>query len=77
MMAFFSGIAELERDLIRERTSAGRQAARKEEPVLADHESSYLKENLARRLVPEGKAVRELAVAFKVHALTIYGLASS
>jgi hypothetical protein len=34
-------------------------------------------ENLARRLVSEGKAVRELAVAFKVHAATIYRLAYS
>jgi putative transposase len=31
-------------------------------------------ENLARRLVSEGKAVRELAAAFKVHAATIYRL---
>ena len=46
----------------------------KEESVLADHESSDLKENLARRLVSEGKAVRELAAAFKVHAATIYRL---
>ena len=30
--------------------------------------------NLARRLVSEGKAVRELAGAFKVHAATIYCL---
>jgi hypothetical protein len=31
-------------------------------------------ENLARRLVSEGKAIRELAMAFKVHAATIYRL---
>jgi transposase len=32
---------------------------------------------LARRLVSEGKAVREIASVFNVHPATIYRLASS
>ena len=78
MVTIMGGIAEFERGLIRERTSAGREAARnrggrfgRPRKLTADQE------NLARRLVSEGKAVRELAVAFKVHAATIYRLASS
>src|ERR1700720_1060635 len=63
IMTIFAGIAEFERDLIRERTSAGREAARKRgvrfgrPPKLTPEQ-----ENLARPLVSEGKAVRELAV---------------
>src|SRR6201984_731686 len=78
IMTIFAGIAEFERDLIRERTSAGREAARKRgvrfgrPPKLTPEQ-----ENLARRLVSEGKAIRELAVAFKVHPATIYRLAYS
>jgi DNA invertase Pin-like site-specific DNA recombinase len=78
IMTIFAGIAEFERGLIRERTSAGREAARKRgvrfgrPPKLTPEQ-----ENLARRLVSEGKAVRELAVAFKVHPATIYRLAYS
>jgi DNA invertase Pin-like site-specific DNA recombinase len=78
IMTIFAGIAEFERGLIRERTSAGREAARKRgvrfgRPRKLTPEQA----NLAQRLVSEGKAVRELAVAFKVHAATIYRLAYS
>jgi len=78
IMTIFSGIAEFERGLIRERTSAGREAARKRGVRFGrPRKLTPEQENLARRLVSEGKAVRELAVAFKVHAATIYRLASS
>jgi DNA invertase Pin-like site-specific DNA recombinase len=78
IMTIFSGIAEFERGLIRERTSAGREAARKRGVRFGrPRKLTPEQENLARRLVLEGKAVRELAVAFKVHAATIYRLAYS
>jgi DNA invertase Pin-like site-specific DNA recombinase len=78
IMTIFSGIAEFERGLIRERTSAGREAARKRGVRFGrPRKLTPEQENLARRLVSEGKTVRELAVAFKVHAATIYRLASS
>jgi DNA invertase Pin-like site-specific DNA recombinase len=78
IMTIFSGIAEFERGLIRERTSAGREAARKRGVRFGrPRKLTPEQENLARRLVSEGKAVRELAAAFKVHAATIYRLASS
>jgi DNA invertase Pin-like site-specific DNA recombinase len=78
IMTIFAGIAEFERGLIRERTSAGREAARKRGVRFGrPRKLTPEQENLARRLVSEGKAVRELAVAFKVHAATIYRLAYS
>jgi hypothetical protein len=50
----------------------------KEESGLADHESSHLSKKTWRGvLCSEGKAVRELAIAFKVRAATIYRLAYS
>src|SRR6201993_2038538 len=78
IMTIFAGIAEFERELIRERTSAGREAARKRGVRFGrPRKLTPEQENLARRLVSEGKAVRELASVFKVHAATIYRLASS
>jgi DNA invertase Pin-like site-specific DNA recombinase len=75
IMTIFAGIAEFERGLIRERTTAGREAARKRGVRFGRPRKLTLEqENLTRRLVSEGKAVRELAAAFKVHAATIYRL---
>jgi DNA invertase Pin-like site-specific DNA recombinase len=75
IMTIFAGIAEFERGLIRERTGAGREAARKRGVRFGrPRKLTPEQENLARRLVSEGKAIRELAVAFKVHAATIYRL---
>jgi DNA invertase Pin-like site-specific DNA recombinase len=72
IMTIFAGIAEFERGLIRERTNAGREAARKRGVRFGrPRKLTAEQENLARRLVSEGKAVRELAAAFKVHAATI------
>jgi DNA invertase Pin-like site-specific DNA recombinase len=76
IMTIFAGIAEFERDLIRERTGAGREAAKKRgvrfgrPPKLASDQ-----QQLARRLVLEGKSVREIASVFHVHPATIYRLA--
>ena len=78
IMTIFAGIAEFERGLIRERTSAGREAARKRGVRFGrPRKLTPEQENLARRLVSEGKSVREIATVFKVHAATIYRLAPS
>jgi hypothetical protein len=70
--------AEFERDLIRERTGAGRKAAKKR-GVLFGRPPKLIPDQrqLARRLVSEGKSVREIASVFNVHAATIYRLAYS
>jgi DNA invertase Pin-like site-specific DNA recombinase len=77
-MTIFAGIAEFERDLIRERTSAGREAARGRgihfgRPRKLNSEQA----KLAQRLIDEGKSVREIADTFNVHTATIYRLSAT
>ena len=77
IMTVFAGIAEFERDLIRERTGAGREAARQRgvrfgRPRKLD--AGQVK--VAEQLLSEGKAVRDIARTFKVHEATIYRLAA-
>lgn len=78
IMTVFAGIAEFERDLIRERTKAGRDAARDRgvsfgRPRKLNPEQA----KLAQRLVSEGKPVRQIAETFNVHAATIYRLSEA
>ena len=75
IMTIFAGIAEFERDL-RERTGAGRDAARKRGVRFGrPRKLSLDQEQLARRLVVEGKSVSDIARTFSVHVATIYRLA--
>src|ERR1700730_9794728 len=76
IMTIFAGIAEFERDLIRERTGAGRAEAKRRgvrfgRPKKMNEEQL----KLAQRLVLEGKSASDIARTFKVHAATIYRLA--
>lgn len=77
IMTIFAGIAEFERDLIRERTSLGRSSALKRgvrfgRPMkLTDDQKT-----LAKRLIREGKSVKQVAQTFAVHESTIYRLAN-
>lgn len=78
IMTVFAGIAEFERDLIRERTGAGRAAARQRgvrfgRPRKLNPDQA----RLACQLLAEGKAVREIARTFNVHEATIYRLAAT
>ena len=73
----FAGIAEFERDLIRERTCAGREVARRHgihfgRPRKLNPEQA----TLAQRLIDKGKSVREIADTFNVHTATIYRLSA-
>ena len=73
IMTIFAGIAEFERDLIRERTGAGRADAKKRgvrfgRPQKINQEQK----KLAQRLIKEGKSVAEVARTFSVHPATIY-----
>jgi DNA invertase Pin-like site-specific DNA recombinase len=75
IMTVFAGIAEFERDLIRERTAAGRQAAKSRGVRFGRPRSlNSEQEQLAQRLVAEGKPVSEIARTFNVHVATIYRL---
>jgi len=67
IMTVFAGIAEFERDLIRERTGAGRDAA-KERGVRFGRPRKLTEDQVkvASQLLAEGKAVRDIARTFNV-----------
>ena len=76
MLAVLSGLAEFERDLIRARTSDGRERAKARgvkmgrKPKLTPHQQ---REAIKRR--DSGEATREIARSFNVHHSTISRLA--
>jgi DNA invertase Pin-like site-specific DNA recombinase len=73
VLTVFAGIAEFERELIRQRTDEGRQAARRRgvtfgrPPKLKPDQ-----QDLVSRLLQEGRSVSEVARTFNVHPATIY-----
>ena len=73
IMTIFAGLAECERELIRERTMVGRKAARRRgvrfgrPPKLSPDQRA-----LARRLRDEGQSAQQVATMFGVHVATIY-----
>jgi DNA invertase Pin-like site-specific DNA recombinase len=73
VLTVFAGIAEFERALIHQRTSAGRAAARRR-GVRFGRPSKLAAEQiaLARWLIEEGRSAREVARMFKVHRATLY-----
>jgi DNA invertase Pin-like site-specific DNA recombinase len=78
IMTVFAGIAEFERDLIRERIGAGREAARRRGIHLGRPRKLNAEQTkLARRLIDEGQSVREIADTFNVHTATIYRLSET
>lgn len=75
VMTIFAGIAEFERDLIRERTGAGRVAAQQRGVRFGRPEKMNEEQKLlAKRLLQEEKSVSEVAKTFNVHKATIYRL---
>lgn len=75
VMTVFSGIAEFERELIRERTAAGRAHAKNRGVRFGRPQRlSGDQKDLAYRLLEEGKSVRQVATTFGVHVATIYRL---
>ena len=77
IMTVFAGIAEFERDLIRERTGAGRDAARQRGVRFGRRKLNTDQAQVAVQLLAEGKAVRDVARTFNVHEATIYRLAAA
>jgi DNA invertase Pin-like site-specific DNA recombinase len=73
VLTVFSGMAEFEKELILERTSTGRHAAKKR-GVRFGRPSSLNAEQarLAKRLLEEGKSAKEIAKTFGVHKTTVY-----
>lgn len=75
IMTVFAGIAEFERDLIRERTGIGRKQAL-ERGVKFGRPPKLSKEQkaLVLKLINEGKSVSEIAKTFNVDRSTSYRL---
>jgi len=75
IMTVFAGIAEFERDLIRERTGAGREAAKKRGVRFGRPRKLNAEQvQVAAQLLAQGKAVKEVARTFDVHeALRHFG----
>jgi DNA invertase Pin-like site-specific DNA recombinase len=78
IMTVFAGLAEFERDLIRERTRVGREAAQRRgvqfgRPPKLNRDQRLL----AQRLLNEGQAAQQVAQIFGVHVATIYRLIST
>jgi len=73
VMTFFSGMAEFERDLIRDRTEVGRRAALERgvkfgRPIKITEEQL----KLARKLLKQGKSISYVSDTFGVHFTTLY-----
>jgi DNA invertase Pin-like site-specific DNA recombinase len=73
VLTVFAGIAEFERELIHQRTSSGRMAA-KARGVRLGRPPKLTAEQIAlgKRLVSEGTSVREAAKLLKCHHATLY-----
>ena len=75
IMAVFAGIAEFEKELIRERTGAGREAAKRRGVRFGRPRKLNADQvQVASQLLAEGKAVCDIARTFNVHEATIYRL---
>ncbi len=73
VMTVFSGIAEFEKELIKERTSTGRHLAKKR-GVKFGRPSKINPEqrSLMKRLLSEGESIKNIAKAMNTHPSTIY-----
>ena len=73
VLTVFAGIAEFERELIRQRTSSGREAA-KRRGVRFGRPSKLTVDQIAlgKRLIEEGQSVREVANVLNCHHATLY-----
>jgi DNA invertase Pin-like site-specific DNA recombinase len=73
VLTVFAGIAEFERELIRQRTSLGREAAKKR-GVKFGRPAKLSAEQVAlgKRLIEEGRSVREVAKVLNCHHATLY-----
>lgn len=75
IMTVFAGIAEFERDLIKERTGAGRDAAKQRGVRFGrPNKLSPDQAKLVIELIANGKSPREVARTFNVHSATVYRL---
>ena len=78
ILSLFAGLSELERELIQERTTAGRKAAIERgvkmgrKPVLNDAQKAEI-----RQMKATGRNAKEIASLFQVGQATIYRVLAS
>ncbi len=73
VMTIFAGIAEFERELIKERTSVGRHSAKKRGVKFGRPSKLNLEQKeFINRLLSERKSIKNIAKTMKVHPSTIY-----
>ena len=73
ILTIFAGIAEFERSLIVERTGAGRAAAQKRGVKFGrPAKLNAAQKEAVKSLLAQGKPVKTVAQAFKIHPATIY-----
>jgi DNA invertase Pin-like site-specific DNA recombinase len=78
IMTVFAGMAEFERDLIRDRTGSGRVAAMKRGVKFGrPSKVSPVQMKLIKRLLKEGQSIRHVANTFGIHYTTLYRLLRS
>ena len=78
ILTIFAGIAEFERELIIERTSAGRKLAMKNGIEFGRPKKFSPEQKAAvKTLVDNGSSVKQVAETFKVHPATIYRILQS
>lgn len=78
IMTIFAGMAEFERELIRDRTGSGRKAA-KDRGVKFGRPPKMTEPQIkvAKRLLRDGQSIRQVAATFNVHYTTLYRLLRS
>ena len=75
ILTVFAGMTEFQRELIRERTRAGREVAKRRGVRFGRPKKMNVEQrDLAIRLLTEGKSVKEVVKTFRVHVSTIYRL---
>ncbi len=72
IMTVFAGIAEFERDLIREHTGGPRRGSRTRRPFGRPSKLNPEQLQLVQRLLRAGKSAREVARTFQIHPATLY-----
>ena len=75
ILTVFAGMTEFQRELIRERTRAGREVAKRRGVRFGRPKKMNVEQrDLAIRLLTEGKSVKEVVKTLGVHVSTIYRL---
>lgn len=78
IMTIFAGMAEFERELIKDRTGVGREAALKRGVKFGrPSKVTPAQMKVIKQLLKEGQSIRQVAATFEIHYTTLYRLLRS